>query len=83
MDLGWILSIIGLAVGGGLFAFARWKAAKPAEPLKVRLFNYNIVAFIAVVIMLLSIAHMLTLATGKRFGGRQRSEAPSIAVFMA
>ena len=78
MSLGWILSIVALLAGGTIFGFARWKAAQPSEPLKVRLFNYNKIAFLGIVIALLAIAHMLTLATGKRFSGRSSSGVQEI-----
>ena len=53
----------------GIF-LARRKAMQPAEPLKTRLLNYNLVTFVAIVVTLLIAAHLMTLLSGHRFGGR-------------
>ena len=47
----------------GMFAFATWRARQPAEPLKVRMINYHVVQIFCVVVLLLMIAHLLTLLT--------------------
>lgn len=67
----------------GLFIFARWKARQPAEPLKVRWINYTIVQYGAAVVMLLMVAHLLTLMTGRTFKGRMGEAGPPAIVRLA
>jgi hypothetical protein len=54
----------------GLFLFASWRARQPAQPLKVRMINYNVVQILAIVGMLVFAAHLVTLITGHAGGGR-------------
>jgi hypothetical protein len=44
----------------GLFAFASWAAFRPPDPLKPRMINYAFVQFLAIFVVLLMGAHILT-----------------------
>lgn len=70
MDIGLYPSLGLLALALGLFAFAYWKAHKPAEPLKVRLMNYHYLTFFAAVFVLVMLAHLVSVITGHPFTGR-------------
>jgi hypothetical protein len=63
------LTIVVLTLG--LFAFANWRSRQPAQPLKVRMVNYHLVQMACVVVMLLMLAHLVTLITGTPFTGRR------------
>ncbi len=69
-SLEWWLTLGGALLAIGLFLFARWKGEQPAQPLKVRVFNYAIIQFAALIALLVMVVHLLTLGSGKRFGGR-------------
>jgi L-asparagine transporter-like permease len=54
-----------------MFAFATWRARQPAEPLKVRMINYHVVQIACLVVLLLMLAHLVTLLTGGSPQGRR------------
>ena len=68
------LTIVVLTMG--MFAFANWRSRQPAQPLKVRMINYHVVQIVCVVILLLMVAHLVTLFSGQQsaapFGGGRR-----------
>ena len=59
--MGWTPTLIGLAIGMALFAWANWKARKPVELGRVRMIPYTAVMFTALVVILLMVAHAMTL----------------------
>ena len=65
------LTIVVLTMG--MFAFANWRGRQPAQPLKVRMINYHVVQIVCVVVLLLMIAHLVTLFSGQQapVGGRR------------
>ena len=63
------LSIVILTMA--MFAFANWRARQPAQPLKVRMVNYHVVQIVCLVVLLLMLAHLMTLLTGTEFQGRR------------
>ena len=71
MLLDWIVTLTLLCAGFGLFGFANWRARQPAQPLKVRMVNYNFVMFGAIIFILLVLAHLITLVTGEPMVGRR------------
>jgi hypothetical protein len=54
-----------------VFGFANWRARQPAEPLKVRMINYHVVQMVCIVVILLMAAHLVSIVTGRPFGGQQ------------
>ena len=64
-----ILTLLALAAVLGLAAFARARARMPAEPLKVRLFNYHYVFISCVVGLFIIVAHLITLIAGHPITG--------------
>lgn len=76
-SLEWWLTLGGAILALGIFFVARWQGEKPAEPLKARVLNYTIIQFAALVAVLVMVVHLLTLGSGKRFGGRY-GEAPTV-----
>jgi hypothetical protein len=71
MILDWAVTLTLLAAGLGLFGFATWRARQPPQPLKVRMVNYHYVQFLALLFILLAVAHVITLATGEPMVGRR------------
>jgi hypothetical protein len=59
--LGLPLTLTILMMAIGLFAYASWRAWRPVDPLKPRMINYAYVQFIAIFVVLLMGAHILTL----------------------
>jgi hypothetical protein len=74
MELSLSLTLTILVLTLGMFAFAVWRARQPAQPLKVRMVNYNVVQIICIVVVLLMASHLVTLLTGHAMpprGGRR------------
>ena len=74
LDLPATLTI--LTVAFAIFAFSAWRARQPPNPLKVRMINYNVVQLFMVVVLLLMLAHVVTLVVGHPVTGRQQGTAP-------
>jgi hypothetical protein len=55
----------------GMFAFANWRGRQPSQPLKVRMVNYHVIQIVCVVVLLLLLAHLMSLLTGQTFRGRR------------
>jgi len=58
--------VISLAVLG----FANLMGRRPTEPGAVRMVPYHAIQFIALVVLLLMLAHLISLVTGQPFTGR-------------
>ena len=71
MNLDWTLTLTMLAASFGLFGFANWRARQPAQPLKVRMVNYNVVQILALVLVIVVLAHLVTLVTGTPYVSRR------------
>lgn len=65
MELSLTVTLIIVALTGGLFWFASVRAKKPAEPLKVRYINYHVVQLGCIVVILVMAAHLVTLVSGR------------------
>ena len=65
MELSLTVTLIIVALTGGLFWFATTRAKKPAEPLKVRYINYHVVQLGCIVVILVMAAHLMTLVSGR------------------
>lgn len=70
MELSLVMTLTIVVLTGGMFAFANWKARQPAEPLKVRMINYHVVQIICVIVLLLMVAHLVTLLSGQPLAPR-------------
>jgi hypothetical protein len=71
MELSLPVTLTILVLTGAMFAFANWRARQPAQPLKVRMINYHVVQIICVVVVLLMVAHLMTLFSGQPASGRR------------
>jgi hypothetical protein len=74
MELSLPITLTILALTLGLFGFAYWRGSRPAEPLKVRMVNYHVVQIACIVVVLLMVAHLVTLLSGQPLtprGGRR------------
>ncbi len=74
MELSLPLTLTILVATMGLFAFAYWRGSRPAEPLKVRMVNYHVIQIACIVVVLLMVAHLVTLFFGQPLtprGGRR------------
>lgn len=69
MTLSLPVTVVLLALSFGLFGFASWRARQPSDPLKVRMINYTYVQLVAILLILLMAAHLLSffgIETGRR-----------------
>lgn len=74
MELSLPVTLTILLLTLGIFGFANWRGRQPAQPLKVRMVNYHVVQIICVVVVLLMVAHLVTLVFGQPLpprGGRR------------
>ena len=76
MDIGLYPTLGLVALSLGLFAFAYWRAHKPAEPLKVRMMNYHYLMFFSAVLTLVMLAHLVSVVSGHPFAGRTGNFGP-------
>ena len=60
-----------LAVAAAIFGYANYKSRRPPEPGGAPLIPYGGIQFVALVAMILMLAHLVTLLTGRPFTGRQ------------
>ncbi len=65
-----VVTLAFLAGGAGLFALAGYLARRPRELGKLQWIPYNGVQFVALVIVILAIAHLISLLTGQPLEGR-------------
>ena len=59
--MGWFATISGLAFGILVFAWANWRARQPVKIGTVRMVPYTAIMFAALVVVLLMVAHVMTL----------------------
>jgi hypothetical protein len=74
MELSLPVTLTILVLTMGIFGLAYWRGSRPAEPLKVRMVNYHVVQIVCVVVVLLMVAHLVTLLSGQPLpprGGRR------------
>lgn len=50
-----------LVLAGGVFAWANWRARQPVELGRVRMMPYTAIMFAALLVVLLMVAHIMTL----------------------
>ena len=70
LSLAATIGIVGLMFA--LFGFANWRARQPSEPLKVRMINYHVVQMACIVVILLMVAHLITIFAGRPLTGQQQ-----------
>jgi len=63
-------TIVIMIVGGLLFAFSNWRARQDYTPGDPPLLPYNGLQFVALLIVFMMAAHVITLLTGEPFKGR-------------
>ncbi len=59
--MGWTATLSILCVGLLVFLWANWQARKPIELGRVRMVPYTPIMFIALLVVLLMVAHVMTL----------------------
>jgi hypothetical protein len=64
MDLSLPVTLTVVTLSFAVFGFANWRARQPAEPLKVRMINYHVVQMACIIVILLMIAHLITIFAG-------------------
>ncbi len=72
MDLSLPVTLTVVVLCFGVFGFANWRARQPAEPLKVRMVNYHVVQMACIVVILLMVAHLITIFAGHPLTGQQQ-----------
>ncbi|MFQ5955733.1 MAG: hypothetical protein ACE5JZ_11780 [Kiloniellales bacterium] len=60
-----------LATAAAVFVVANLRSRRPAEPGTPRLIPYGAIQFVALVTMVLMLAHLVSLLTGQPFTGRR------------
>ena len=68
MNLPATLSV--MAVAALAFALSTWRARKPAEPGRPRLIPMGAVQFVALLVVILMAAHLISLLTGQTLTSR-------------
>lgn len=76
MDMNLPVTLAGTVIVAAIFVFAFIKAKQPAEPLKVRMVNYQVVQIVCIILFLILAAHLVTLISGTPFTGRRGTAAP-------
>jgi TRAP-type C4-dicarboxylate transport system permease small subunit len=66
-----ILTFLGLAISGGLFAFAMIMSNRPIVPGEVRMFPYTALMFISIMAIIVLVGHLITLVTGTPLVGKR------------
>ncbi|MDJ0949004.1 MAG: hypothetical protein QNJ94_08785 [Alphaproteobacteria bacterium] len=64
------VTLIVLALAAALLAFSNYMSRCPTEPGKPRLIPYQGLQFVALIAIVLMLAHLVTLFTGEPFKGR-------------
>ncbi len=70
MTLAWTLVV--LAVGLGLSGFCLWRIERPRLPGEVRVFPAPLLLGVGLLLVLVALAHLLSLETGIDLGARSR-----------
>ncbi len=68
LSLNWTLGL--LALGAAVFVYATVRARRPREIGTVRLIPYGAIQFLALLVVILMLAHLYTLVTGVPLEGR-------------
>jgi hypothetical protein len=70
MEMNLTVTLALLAVTAAVFGYSNYRARQPAQPLKVRMINYNLVMIFSIIVSLLLLSHVVTLTTGYSIQGR-------------
>ncbi len=65
-----VMTLAVLAAGVALFLFATYMGRRPKEDGKLRWIPYGGVQFVAILIIILALAHVISLLTGQPLVGR-------------
>ena len=63
-------TLVVLVAAAVVFGFANWRSRRPRMPGEVSLVPWTGVQFLAAVAIVLMLAHLVTLLTGRPFAGR-------------
>jgi len=64
------VTLVVLTLAAAVFGLANWRSRRPRPPGEVSLVPWTAVQFLAAVAILLMLAHLVTLMTGRPFAGR-------------
>lgn len=64
------LTLIGIGAGLALFLFANYMSRRPPSWGRVRFVPYHGLQFVGLLVMILAIAHLVSLITGQPLEGR-------------
>lgn len=67
-----IITIFILLAECGLFALCYYRSKQPPDPLKPRILNYGLIMIMMTLIVLATLAHIVSLATGSQVKPRRR-----------
>ena len=70
MEMTLPVTLVLLAITVAVFGYSNWRGRQPAQPLKVRMINYNLVMIFSIIVTLLLLSHVVTLTTGFSIPGR-------------
>jgi hypothetical protein len=70
MEMNLTATLVLLTLTVAIFGYSNYRARQPAQPLKVRMINYNLVMIFSVIVTLLLLSHVVTLTTGFSIPGR-------------
>ena len=70
MEMNLTVTLVLLTLTVVIFGYSNYRARQPAQPLKVRMINYNLVMIFSIIVTLLLLSHVVTLTTGYSIPGR-------------
>jgi hypothetical protein len=66
------ITIAALLIEGGLIALCYYRAKQPPDPLKPRILNYGLMSIFLTLLLLATLAHTISLITGKQVEPRRK-----------
>lgn len=69
-EIDWIVTVIVALLAAVLVGWANWRSNKPYEPGSEPLVPLGLIQFLGLTLLLLSLAHAVSLITGTPFEGR-------------
>lgn len=64
-------TLILLAIEVGVFVFCLLRARRPIDPLRPRLINYNLILILLAVVIMATLAHIVSLISGQQLMPRR------------
>ena len=70
MEMNLPVTLVLLVLTATIFVYSNYRGRQPAQPLKVRMINYNLVMIFSIIVTLVLLSHVVTLTTGFSIPGR-------------